>query len=518
MNTSRLSVTPRFWGSAATGAVLLVSGAVLGRPLLFGGAAAVFGWLFLRFVRFVRVTRRVRDTATVEQRPATTRPAVDAPTPVDVSVALPSPVDVDLSVEVETAMTARRTTTGPAVTVAAGDREETGATSLVWDVAGRYHLNAPMVTLRDLRELFVATVPVGERVAVTVNPPHVERVALGRTGRELIKDAQRKSKLTIQSGIEPKGIREHVTGDSIRHVDWKATARLNRLHVREFDMERGRSAGLVIDARQSMADGPVGRTKLDYIRHLALSVQEVTRLQQLPVGLFVCDDAGPLVRMPATMRSDTIRRRIHTLHPDPVGGRAANGGGSDRHGVGHVRPGRSPVTASRVTRTLDGDASAFATRLRPFFARGDRPARCDVTSHGPLYELVTSFRSQHPGRTITYLFTDDTHRATLRESIRAATRDGGEAIVFLTPSVLFDTDALANPQVAYDRFVEFERFRRSLATDSRVSVYEVGPGDELATVLTKAGGRRRVRTAQSDESRTEAITTTSATSPAGGGR
>jgi uncharacterized protein (DUF58 family) len=498
--------------------VLLASGVVLGRPLLFGGAAAVFGWLFVRFVRFVHVTRRVRDTATIEQRPATTRPAVDAPTSVDVSVALPSPVDADLTVDVETTMAARQTATGPAVTVAAGDREGTGKTSLVWDVAGQYHLNAPIVTLRDPRGLFVATLPVGERTAVTVNPPRVGRVALGRTWRELVEDAKQKSKLDIQSGIEPEGIREHVTGDSVRHIDWKATARLNRLHVREFDMERGRSVGLVIDARQSMTDGPVGRTKLDYVRHLALSVQEVTRLQQFPVGLFVCDEAGTVVRMPATMRSDTIRRRIHTLHPEPVGGRSENSGGSGRYGVGHVRFDCSPVTASRTTRALDGDASAFATRLRPFFARGDRPARRGVVSHDSLYKLVTSFRSRQSGPTVTYLFTDDTHRATLPEAIRAATRGGGEAIVFLTPSVLFDTDVLANPQVAYDRFIEFERFRRSLATYPRVSVYEVGPGEELAAVLTKVGGRR-ARATQSDESRTkspaEATTTVSAVSPGG---
>jgi hypothetical protein len=113
-----------------------------------------------------------------------------------------------------------------------------------------------------------------------------------------------------------------------------------------------------------------------------------------------------------------------------------------------------------------------------------------VASTDPLSELITSFRGQQAGPTVTYLFTDDAHRETLPESLRAATRDDGEAVVFLTPSVLFDTETLSNPALAYDRFVEFERFRRSLASDPRVTVYEVGPGDELAAVLAAVGGRR----------------------------
>ncbi|AUV82865.1 hypothetical protein C2R22_15465 [Salinigranum rubrum] len=407
-------------------------------------------------------------------------------------MSLPEPVDADLAVEIETPMASRQTTTGPTATMDAGVREATGETTLVWDVAGHYRLDAPTVTLRDRAGLFVARLAVGDAFDVSVDPPHVGRVALGRTGRELVEDAERKSKLNIRSGIEPEGVRPHVLGDSIRYVDWKATARRNELHVREFNMERGRSAGLVIDTRQSMSEGPVGRTKLDHVRHLALSLQESARAQHLPVGVFVCDETGVVHRIPARLRSDAVRKRIRELQADPVD--RGHRGTSGRHGVGRVRTRRSPVAASRTARALDGDGSPFATRLRPFFARNERPSRLGLVSDDPLYEAVMSFRGQQSGPAITYLFTDDTHRETLPESLRAATRGDGEAVVFLTPSVLFDPDTLSNPKVAYDRFVEFERFRRSIAALPRVSVYEVGPGEELAMVLSKSGGRRRQRT------------------------
>lgn len=490
MNSRRLSVTRRFWGGVATGTLLLGAAVVIGRPFLFGGAAAVFCWLLLRAWRFVAVVRRTRDTIDIDQRPVTDRATVDTPVPVTVSVELPDPAAAEVAVGIETPAAARAATDDPTVTLRAGTREATGETALVWDVAGSYRLAPPTTTLRDTGGLFVARVAVGNECAVTVDPPHVRRVNLGRTGRELVEDAERKSSTLVQSGVEPERIRKHVVGDSMRHIDWRSTARLGELHVREFEMERGRSAGLVIDASRSMEEGPEGRTKLDYVRHLALSVQEAAREQQLPIGLFVCDDVGPTVTIPARSdraKTNIVRRRIHDLHPGPRG--TGDGSSQGRHGLGRLRSRRSPLTAARVDRALDGDDSPFAARLHPFFARGKRPSRLGLVADDPLYETVTAFRAQQPGPTITCLFTDDSNRTTLAESLRAATHDGGEAVVFLTPSVLFDADVLSDPQLAYDRFVEFERFRRSIDALARVTVYELGPGDELAAVL--AGSHRR---------------------------
>src|SRR5207248_8221579 len=34
---------------------------------------------------------------------------------------------------------------------------------------------------------------------------------------------------------EPRGIREYIIGDSLRHVHWRTSARTGRLHVKEFE-------------------------------------------------------------------------------------------------------------------------------------------------------------------------------------------------------------------------------------------------------------------------------------------
>jgi len=65
--------------------------------------------------------------------------------------------------------------------------------------------------------------------------------------------------------------------------------------------------------------------------------------------------------------------------------------------------------------------------------------------------------------------------------------------VFLTPSILFDPGGLVDLEAAYDRYVEFEEFRRDLARLPGVSAFEVGPGDRLDAVLATGRDRRENR-------------------------
>ena len=76
------------------------------------------------------------------------------------------------------------------------------------------------------------------------------------------------------------------------------------------------------------------------------------------------------------------------------------------------------------------------------------------------------------GRTV--LLTDDANRRELREAVEAAQYRSSQVVVFLAPRVLFELDALGDLSAAYERYVAFEPFRRSL---DGVSVFEVNPGN-----------------------------------------
>ncbi|RZV10921.1 hypothetical protein BDK88_2132 [Natrinema hispanicum] len=80
----------------------------------------------------------------------------------------------------------------------------------------------------------------------------------------------------------------------------------------------------------------------------------------------------------------------------------------------------------------------------------------------------------------TVICTDDSRPAELRETVSLARQGGNEVLVLLAPSVLYEPGGLADIEQAYDRYVEFEEFRRELARIDNVTALEVGPTDRLS--------------------------------------
>lgn len=82
-------------------------------------------------------------------------------------------------------------------------------------------------------------------------------------------------------GTEYADTREYVPGDSLHHIDWKATARHGRLMVKEFFLEAGRGAYIIYDTR---AVGPISQDKLaTNFLNTCLGVVE----QGYPVGVTI---------------------------------------------------------------------------------------------------------------------------------------------------------------------------------------------------------------------------------------
>lgn len=61
--------------------------------------------------------------------------------------------------------------------------------------------------------------------------------------------------LTPGTGIEYHSTREYQPGDELRYIDWKATARLGKLHVKVFEVETSLRVALVLDASSYMFIG-----------------------------------------------------------------------------------------------------------------------------------------------------------------------------------------------------------------------------------------------------------------------
>ena len=92
------------------------------------------------------------------------------------------------------------------------------------------------------------------------------------------------------SGFEFDQIREYNFGDDIRFIDWKASARTNKLLVKQYIEERSRTIFLVVDVSQSSSFGSGSCNKYDRIAELASVLALVAQHGKDHVGLLLFSD------------------------------------------------------------------------------------------------------------------------------------------------------------------------------------------------------------------------------------
>lgn len=120
-------------------------------------------------------------------------------------------------------------------------------------------------------------------------------------------------------GTDFHQMREYRVGDSLRQIDWKATARARRLISREYQDERNQQLVLMLDTgRRLMArDGQVSH--FNHVLDAALVVAYLASRQGDSVGLLACGGSSAWVpprRGPAAI--DRLLRATYALQPQPV--------------------------------------------------------------------------------------------------------------------------------------------------------------------------------------------------------
>lgn len=471
-----MEVTRQFWTVASVGAFLASWGVILVEPLALFGGGVVAAWLLGNQYRFVRAATRVRSALSVT---LSTPQRVTAEETSQLS--LEARVEHAPSLAVDVAVTPPVGASGdPATTtLTPGNEHALDHTALAWPVAGAFTVDDVTATFTDDAGLFRQSVDLEAGTTVQVNPRTPRDLHVGEGGDPIGTGFGEHESGRLGTGIEPAEVREYVPGDAVRQIDWKATARLDYPHVQEFEGGTDRETLLVFDHRAVMSEGRPGARKLDYARQLALAV--VGRADELGdrLGYYGVGDEGLTVTISPGTRTDTwtpIRERLLAVSPTD-----AEGARDD--------PASSAAVETAAAR-LAADASAFGRTLTPFFeARGTYRRRFDSL---PLYRAVTNADFSSSAMIRTVIVTDDSNRTELRETVKYARRKGGQVTVFVTPSVLFGTTDLTDLDRAYERYVDFEEFRRELAGLGRVDAFEVGPADRLSAVLS-AGHDRRAR-------------------------
>jgi uncharacterized protein (DUF58 family) len=99
--------------------------------------------------------------------------------------------------------------------------------------------------------------------------------------------------------------KEYAPGDEIKHIDWRAYAKLDKYYVKRFEMETNLRALLVVDGSGSMAYGRGAMTKLQYGAVCAGTLAFLLARQGDQVALLVAGDPDPgtTERLPPGVRA-----------------------------------------------------------------------------------------------------------------------------------------------------------------------------------------------------------------------
>jgi len=110
----------------------------------------------------------------------------------------------------------------------------------------------------------------------------------------------------VGAGTEFWGLREYAPGDEMHRIDWKASARFDRLISKEMEGERSGDAVIVVDARHESLVGPLPRSTTEAGVRAALALAAKILEGRNRVGLIVQREVLDWV-YPATGRKQLYR-------------------------------------------------------------------------------------------------------------------------------------------------------------------------------------------------------------------
>jgi uncharacterized protein (DUF58 family) len=89
-------------------------------------------------------------------------------------------------------------------------------------------------------------------------------------------------------GTEFQELRDYRVGDSLRKIDWKATARSSRLISREYRDERNQQVVLMLDCGRRLLAQDDRRVHFDHVLNASLALASIALRQGDAVGLLAC--------------------------------------------------------------------------------------------------------------------------------------------------------------------------------------------------------------------------------------
>ena len=132
--------------------------------------------------------------------------------------------------------------------------------------------------------------------------------------QQRLRDAGSRNIRRRGEGMSFAGLREYAVGDDPRRIDWKASARRDKLIAREFTIEQGQTVMIAVDAGRLMTQLAGDRSRFELALSAALILADVALSNGDRVGCMVFDDDIRAYVPPGKGRS-TLQRIRDALVP-----------------------------------------------------------------------------------------------------------------------------------------------------------------------------------------------------------
>ncbi|HVZ72078.1 MAG TPA: DUF58 domain-containing protein [Polyangia bacterium] len=220
-----------------------------------------------------------------------------------------------------------------------------------------------------------ATSTVSEsRAGVLLDPHDLARLAtMSLRARVIVEGAFAGMHHNPHTGtsIEFAEHKEYAPGDDLRHMDWKAVARVERYYIKRFEDETEMRTFLLVDASASMGyrgSNEKSVSKLAYASYLAAALGYLLAQQGDPAGLLAFDERTRQYLPPRT-RGGHLHELLVALDGLYAAGRTQPGRALAH--VGELADRRSVIVLfTDLLDAPDAGGDELANRLRQLRARG----------------------------------------------------------------------------------------------------------------------------------------------------
>ena len=178
---------------------------------------------------------------------------------------------------------------------------------------GEYTFGYSNVFLQTRWKLAERRVQGGEEQMVPVYPSVIQMKNFALHGQTTVLSTGRRRLRRLTKSYEFDQIKEYVTGDDYRSINWKATGRRNELMVNQYEEERAQRIYCVIDKGRTMLMPFNGLSLLDYAINATLALSNVILKREDRAGLITFSDKIGNV-LPADSKPDQLRRILETLY------------------------------------------------------------------------------------------------------------------------------------------------------------------------------------------------------------